>query len=476
MEKWTTKLQGNFNTGRIALIGQPGGKTRTIAIGDFWSQNVLLPLHNRIMKRLRGMKTDGTYDQDIQVQRIVRESRGHKTYCFDLSSATDRFPIILQEILLEKMFGNEFAVAWKNVMIDRDFSYKGNNVRWKVGQPLGMLSSWAVFALTHHYVIKYVAYLEGYHSFEKYAVLGDDVCIWEQKVALAYKRFMEEYGITINLDKSTISEESPHIIEFAKRLFYNGEEISGLSYDILKQGTNPEGFVDLFSYMITRSWPLTGGLRTPKFINKHDKLRIQFVLNLKIFGLRALLKRGNDTYEDLVIRLQKEYLNCRITELRLKLDSCWDHLKEGAIPVWDYLSKEGIDLDHDLIKLLSPKDNHPVIAAITISENSMMEVMEKLWMLPSDEPLGEEDLATMDTVEYMPNASRSIYFGDRKLMRNTKWTNLWFKVYASMSPGEQELVSTFTYFGGKYEMREGRMSLVPHQEQILTTPVKLLKV
>lgn len=57
------------------------------------------------------MKTDGTYDQDIQVQRIVRESRGHKTYCFDLSSATDRFPIILQEILLEKMFGNEFAVA-----------------------------------------------------------------------------------------------------------------------------------------------------------------------------------------------------------------------------------------------------------------------------------------------------------------------------------------------------------------------------
>jgi hypothetical protein len=129
------------------------------------------------MKRLRKMKTDGTYDQDIQVQRIVRESQGHKTYCFDLSSATDRFPIILQEIVLSKMYGKEFACAWKNVMTDRDFSYANNNVRWRVGQPLGMLSSWAVFALTHHYVIKYCAFIEGYHSFDRYAVLGDDVCI-----------------------------------------------------------------------------------------------------------------------------------------------------------------------------------------------------------------------------------------------------------------------------------------------------------
>jgi hypothetical protein len=35
MEKWVTKLDGKWNTGRIALLGQPGGKTRTIAIGDF---------------------------------------------------------------------------------------------------------------------------------------------------------------------------------------------------------------------------------------------------------------------------------------------------------------------------------------------------------------------------------------------------------------------------------------------------------
>jgi hypothetical protein len=67
----------------------------------------------------------------------------------------------------------------------------------------------------------------------------------------------------------------------------------------------------------------------------------------------------------------------------------------------------------------------------------------------------------MEAVEYMPTASRVIYFGDRKLLRNSKWTNLWFKVYESMEPGEQDLVNTFTYSGGSHVMQEGKISTVP---------------
>jgi hypothetical protein len=46
--------------------------------------------------------------------------------------------------------------------------------------------------------------------------------------------------------------------------------------------------------------------------------------------------------------------------------------------------------------------------------------MEKLYMLQEEGPLDDEDLATMEAVEYMPTASRVIYFGDRKLLRNSK--------------------------------------------------------
>jgi hypothetical protein len=39
---------------------------------------------------------------------------------------------------------------------------------------------------------------------------------------------MEEMGLTINLSKSLISDDSHQRIEFAKRILLDGEEISGL--------------------------------------------------------------------------------------------------------------------------------------------------------------------------------------------------------------------------------------------------------
>jgi hypothetical protein len=61
------------------------------------------------MDMLSKIKTDGTYNQDDQAQRIVRESFGHSTYCYDLSNATDRFPITLQIKILSKVFGEHIG-------------------------------------------------------------------------------------------------------------------------------------------------------------------------------------------------------------------------------------------------------------------------------------------------------------------------------------------------------------------------------
>lgn len=120
-------------------------------------------------------------------------------------------------------------------MMDRDFKFNKTKVRYGCGQPMGLYTSWAGFAVAHHGVIQYLASTKGFNSFDKYAVLGDDVVIWERDVAIAYEEFMNSIGVTINRSKSLISDELNVRVEFAKRIFYNHEEYSPLGYELLEQ-------------------------------------------------------------------------------------------------------------------------------------------------------------------------------------------------------------------------------------------------
>lgn len=63
------------------------------------------------------------------------------TFSYDLSSATDRFPIDLQVQVLSLIYTKEIALAWKSLLIDRDYEFKSNKYRYSVGQPMGALSS-----------------------------------------------------------------------------------------------------------------------------------------------------------------------------------------------------------------------------------------------------------------------------------------------------------------------------------------------
>jgi hypothetical protein len=100
-----------LKTGKISLACEPAGKTRLFAICNGWVQSALKPLHDQLMKILRNFSTDGTYDQIGQFNRLINLSKGKKTYCFDLSKATDRFPIVLQQVLLEVIVSDKFAKA-----------------------------------------------------------------------------------------------------------------------------------------------------------------------------------------------------------------------------------------------------------------------------------------------------------------------------------------------------------------------------
>lgn len=109
------------------------------------------------------MPTDGTMDQLAPINRL--QDLGHtKFWCYDLSAATDRLPVDIQANILNYLFGNSFGWAWKNLLVGRDYlvpklprGVQGSNtpamVRYAVGQPMGALSSWAMLALTHHFIV-----------------------------------------------------------------------------------------------------------------------------------------------------------------------------------------------------------------------------------------------------------------------------------------------------------------------------------
>jgi len=79
-----------------------------------------------------------------------KASRFGKSFGYDLSAATDRLPISLQVRILSDLIGSKRAELWGKILVDRDYVLtndvylgKGNSqsLRYKVGQPMGALSS-----------------------------------------------------------------------------------------------------------------------------------------------------------------------------------------------------------------------------------------------------------------------------------------------------------------------------------------------
>lgn len=230
--------------GRLGFKLEAAGKVRVFAMVDPWTNWLLKPFHDAIFLYLSKIQSDGTFDQLAPVKRLL--DRGYtRFWCYDLSSATDRLPLILQMALLEPVFGSRFASLWGKLLTDRDYVYpkdksvgvhETGSVRYSVGQPMGALSSWAMLALTHHFIVQW-AYWSSINKtgkvlvirwFSNYAVLGDDIVIADGRVAREYVRIMKRLGVGIGLAKSLVSRKGA--LEFAKRFYVNGVDCSPLPY------------------------------------------------------------------------------------------------------------------------------------------------------------------------------------------------------------------------------------------------------
>jgi len=240
-------------TARLHFLQEGGGKTRVICIPDIWTQTVLKPIHDYLMKVLKRFPCDGTFSHHLLAKRVRKFTRTGKLHCYDLRTATDRMPVDLQARVLEELLPDDLSTLWKTLLVDRDINYPGGQLRYAVGQPMGMLSSWPAMAITHHAIINYCK------GREFYAVIGDDMAMDSKSGTEKYEETLDILGMEISHEKSIKSTPETNLGEIAKRLFVNGGEISPIPPDILIKSTGTiVGFLEfirVFSEKLHHSDP-----------------------------------------------------------------------------------------------------------------------------------------------------------------------------------------------------------------------------
>jgi len=234
-----------IESGRIGFKQDAGYKLRHIAVPNQILQASLKPLGVFLLKNLRDLPEDVTHNQEqgvLDVQAFLR--RGLTAYSFDLSSATDRFPLSLQLTMLRwlgipeswvSLFGETSRGLWQWAAEGRRMPYEVDDeplgfgtgyIAWTVGQPLGLYPSFASFALCHHLLVRGLFALHGKDEL-RYRILGDDIVIFDDEVAQHYQDLLKDLGVEISEAKSIVSAD---VAEFAGKVIFKDYILSGYKW------------------------------------------------------------------------------------------------------------------------------------------------------------------------------------------------------------------------------------------------------
>jgi hypothetical protein len=219
-EVFKANRKGMFR--KLSIKDDRETKSRIFGILDYWSQTSLMNLHKGLFGILKTLKRDFTFNQDDGLN--LKSTPGSSYHSIDLKNATDRFPVLLQQYLLSELIEPEKAAAWSRIMTKYEFKTPtGESVLYGAGQPIGAHSSWPIFALTHHLVVQSAANRVNKFPFSAYSLLGDDIVIADDLVALEYKSILKTLDCPISTTKTHTSKD---VFEFAKRWKMGSEEMS----------------------------------------------------------------------------------------------------------------------------------------------------------------------------------------------------------------------------------------------------------
>jgi len=217
---------------RLVTFTAPGGKSRIIAVVDWLSQTALSAIHKTQFRLLELIPSDRTFDHKSGLNLF--DPKADCYHSVDLSAATDRLPRALQKKMIERIFhklgmnGASIAQFWESI-VDRSYSTKNSllekvapELRYEVGQGMGLFSSWSSMALVHHYIVHELSGC----SFENYVLVGDDLLMKNSNEEyIRYFGIMSSIGVRINPSKTLISMDQPHSLEFARNFIIQGHKI-----------------------------------------------------------------------------------------------------------------------------------------------------------------------------------------------------------------------------------------------------------
>ena len=90
---------------RLSALSDYEGKTRVIAIGDYISNMLLKPLHDELMKCIKGIKPDYTHKQHRLSEVVINDF--DEPTSVDITAASDRIPVELTETVISEYFDSK---------------------------------------------------------------------------------------------------------------------------------------------------------------------------------------------------------------------------------------------------------------------------------------------------------------------------------------------------------------------------------
>jgi hypothetical protein len=224
--------------GKITILQEGGLKARVIAVPVAAAQVAFKPLHETLNALLRRNPSDCTHDQSRGIQWGQRKLKeGNVLHAVDLSSATDNFPLGFQCAVLDGL-GYEYTDEFKK-FCKLKFGFPGKSLEYTKGQPMGLYGSFALFAYSHHVLLRHIEKKIG--VFDTYRILGDDIIISNDEVHKQYLLRMKTLGVPISYHKCL---DSDLFTEFAGKL------ISPLGVvDVAKAPSLKDGLVNIDQFI-----------------------------------------------------------------------------------------------------------------------------------------------------------------------------------------------------------------------------------
>jgi hypothetical protein len=431
---------------KLTQFPEKSGKTRTIAVVDYYSQRALKPLHSALMNLLSSLKTDGTMSH-MNVGNYIQACTKNKDFVqtFDLTAFTDRFPREIQEKLLQELCKNKvLADAWWTILADRTFTvqWSGEQVKYAAGQPMGAYASWPLCALAHHAVVEYC------RSKRQYRLIGDDVGITNKRSASLYEDVIQRLGVDINPYKGTRSEHMSLYsgAEIAKRLYLNGEDLTPLTPGKILSLRNRylclEGIRELKQRFDNPTLPR----QCIEFHFPKGKVR-DYVWCLACNPLNGVIEPSDEGYDNNpgwdVTKLNELKFTFKLIRLKSLADQAMKYYQETMpygtyLASWASLAAGYLDVQYFTggdwqLPTIQPE------AQVLARRELLVLLFKGLESLAEIDPYDDKELLELTAVEFLPDPDDP--FRDQKDLRKIRMSSLVHKLYLHVSDCESSITT-----------------------------------